>query len=221
MSADGKISDTSRSPARFPSSQDQHNLQMCVASADATLFGAGTLRAYGTTLSVRDAALLTQRQQQGKPAQPTQIVCSASGQLDPSWRFFTQPIPRWLLTSSTGALQWATICDKGSPKTEPFQSVFPWLTSPADWPAVLGQLKAQGIHQLLVMGGGELVAALAVVDAIDELWLTVCPLLIGGRQSPTPMDGSGFHLSEAPWFQLLSAEAVGDEVFLHYRRSRR
>lgn len=222
MSADGKISDTSRSSARFPSSQDQHHLQTRVAAADATLFGAGTLRAYGTTLSVRDAALLAQRQQQGQPAQPSQIVCSASGQLDPSWRFFAQPVPRWLLTSPAGASQWATICEQAKIQTEdePFQQVLPWLTSPTDWQTILSQLKAQGTDQLLVMGGGKLVAALAAADVVDELWLTVCPLLIGGRHAPTPVDGDGFQLSVAPRLQLLSAETVNDEVFLHYRRSR-
>ncbi|MEO0949089.1 MAG: dihydrofolate reductase family protein, partial [Cyanobacteria bacterium J06641_5] len=61
----------------------------------------------------------------------------------------------------------------------------------------------------------ELVAALAATGAIDELWLTVCPVLLGGRTAPTPLDGLG--LTERLELELLSAEAIAQEVFLHYR----
>jgi len=216
MSIDGKISDSARRPARFPSEQDQHHLQTRVAEADATLFGAGTLRAYGTTLTVSDPMLLAQRQQQARPRQPIQIVCSASGQLDANYRFFTQPIPRWLLTTPAGAAHWPQPSDETA--RQKFDRILPWLTPAVNWPSILQQLEHQGIQRLLIMGGGQLVAALVEADIIDELWVTVCPLLIGGQTSPTPMDGPGLSLMKARHFHLLSAEPREDEVFLHYRR---
>ena len=73
---------------------------------------------------------------------------------------------------------------------------------------------------MVVMGGGQLVARLMEVDLIDELWLTVCPVVIGGKTSPTPCDGNGFSLENAPRFTLISNQTVGDEVFLNYRRQR-
>ena len=45
MSADGKIADVKRSPARFGSAADKAHLEKQVAQVDAVLFGAGTLRA--------------------------------------------------------------------------------------------------------------------------------------------------------------------------------
>ncbi|MEO1591220.1 MAG: RibD family protein [Cyanobacteria bacterium J06632_22] len=221
MSVDGKISDRDRSPARFPSPQDQQHLQARVAEADATLFGAGTLRAYGTTMPVRNPALLAQRQRQGQSVQPVQIVCSMGAQLDPNLRFFTQPGPRWLLTGPVGAALWPLASQTSEPRSEPkFSDVLPWLgepSTPTNWKAIFARLRKRGIRRLLVMGGGQLVAALAAAHVIDELWLTVCPLLIGGQTAPTPMDGLGFHINAAPRFQLISAESLGDEVFLHYR----
>ncbi|WP_293233658.1 MULTISPECIES: dihydrofolate reductase family protein, partial [unclassified Microcoleus] len=100
MSADGKITDTALTAARFGSANDKSHLEQQVAASDAVLFGNGTLRAYGTTLRVFSPDLLEQRKLQGKPPQPVQIVCSRSRKFDPNWRFFQQPVPRWLLTGN-------------------------------------------------------------------------------------------------------------------------
>lgn len=210
MSADGKIADVARSPARFGSAQDKAHLERQIAQADGVLFGAGTLRAYGTTLSISTPALQQQRQQQGKPIQPIQIVCSASATLDPQWRFFEQPVPRWLLTTPEAAHPWQA-------RPEFAQVWTADVTSEGIvWPPVLHQWYQAGIHHLAVLGGSELVAALFAQDCIDELWLTVCPLVLGGP-APTPVAGSGWPEALAPRLQLLSVHTEGEEVFLHYR----
>ncbi|MFM9267252.1 RibD family protein, partial [Tychonema sp. BBK16] len=100
MSADGKITDAALTAARFGSANDKFHLEQQVAASDAVLFGNGTLRAYGTTLRVTSPDLVKQREEQGKPPQPVQIVCSRSREFDPNWRFFQQPVPRWLLTGN-------------------------------------------------------------------------------------------------------------------------
>lgn len=221
MSADGKIADRDRSPARFGSAQDKAHLETRLAEVDAALFGAGTLRAYGTSLPIKNSALLEQRQRQGKPPQPIHIVCSASGQLNPQMPFFRQPIPRWLLTTETGTKNWQDGKEFDRLLTFPDAPPDSSSTSTFDWNSVLAQLRNSGIHQLLIMGGGELIASLFAVDAIDELWLTVCPLLLGGSRAPTPIEGNGFPAPLAPRLELLSVEAIDQEVFLHYRIQRR
>ncbi|MGD1853055.1 MAG: RibD family protein [Leptolyngbyaceae cyanobacterium] len=211
MSADGKISDAYRSAARFPSMADKHHLEQQVAIADATLFGAGTLRAYGTTALVKAPALLEKRAANKQSPQPIHIVCSRSGQLDMAAPFFSQPVSRWLLTTLAGTQTW---------QNGQFDRVWiaPTVAQRFDWPVILAELKSLDIHHLLVMGGGQLVAALMAENLIDELWLTICPLIVGGEQSPTPCDGPGFSLENAPRFTLVSHRTVGDEIFLNYRR---
>lgn len=210
MSADGKIADARRSPARFGSAADKQHLETQIASCDAVLFGAETLRAYGTTLRVTSPNLLHQRQEQGKSPQPVQIVCSASGDIDPSIRFFQQPIPRWLLTTTSGATQWQ--------QQALFEQV--WVEdSPSgiEWATVLSRLRAYGIDALAVLGGGELVASLLAAGCLDELCLTICPLLLGGRHAPTPVAGDGFLEALAPRLELVSVRSLDHEVFLNYR----
>lgn len=212
MSADGKIADTTRSPARFASPADRTHLEKQIALTDGVLFGAGTLRAYGTTLSVSHPKLLQMRQQQGLKPQPAQIVCSPSGQLDPQLRFFRQEVPRWLLTTATGAKNWQS----ASGCFEQILVVNTW-EGKIDWQQAFGQLTQLGIKHLGILGGGELVASLFAADLINELWLTVCPLILGGAAAPTPVEGQGFLAQVAKRLELLGVETIGQEVFLHYR----
>lgn len=210
VSADGKITDRDRTPARFSSPADLAHLETHVAETDAVLFGANTLRAYGTCLSIRQPALLAQRNAAQKPRQPIQIVCSYSGQLDANLRFFRQSVPRWLLTTQTGAAAWQA--------SGAFQRVLPWLTQPINWLSILQDLQRQGVQHLGVLGGGTLIGSLVSQDLVDELYLTICPLLLGGSGTPTPVDGEGLPIALAQRLQLLQVKQRGDEVFLQYRR---
>ena len=216
VSADGKIAAADRSPARFGSATDKAHLEVQVAQADAVLFGAETLRAYGTTLRVTSPQLLQQRQQQGRSPQPVQIVCSRSAALDPQLPFFRQPVPRWLLTTPAGARQWQ---EGEGREGEAFERLLVTETAigAIDWQAAFGQLWDSGLKTLAVLGGGALVASLLEANLLDELWLTVCPLLLGGAAAPTPVDGKGLIAALAPRLQLLEVKTIDDEVFLHYR----
>ena len=224
MSVDGKIADIERSPARFGSAADKRHLETQISQADGILFGAGTLRTYGTTLKVSQPQLLQKRQMLGKLPQPVQIVCSGSGLIDPQLRFFQQPVPRWLLTSAEGLSFW-----QGRPEFERVLLFYSEASDQArgnqailtaDWSQILQALGGLGLERLAVTGGGELVASLLAADVIDELWLTVCPLILGGA-APSLVAGAGFLEAAAPRLVLLSAAAVGSEVFLHYRRQDR
>ncbi|BBD64987.1 deaminase-reductase domain-containing protein [Nostoc commune NIES-4072] len=226
MSADGKIGDFRRSPARFGSRVDKAHLEKQIAACDAVLFGAGTLRAYGTTLTISDPTLVQLRAQEGKSPQPVHIVTTHSANFHPEIKFFKQPVRRWLLTTTTGAASWKerlrTLPSMGTrskecpPKFEQIL-VFETPTREIDISAALKYLATLHITRLAVLGGGELVASLLRLNLIDELWLTVCPLILGGNTAPTPVDGKGFLPDLAPKLQLLEVHTVEQEVFLHYR----
>jgi len=239
MSADGKITDVALTAARFGSANDKSHLEEQVAASDAILFGNGTLRAYGTTLRVISPDLVKQRELQGKPPQPVQIVCSRSREFDPNWRFFQQPIPRWLLTGQDGdtaeeetAMPFPYPMKDGDTAEEETAMPFPYAMKDGmfdrtliakttageiDWIDAFQQLETLGIKRLAILGGGKLVASVLAAGLIDELWLTVCPLILGGVDAPTPVEGKGFLADLAPKLELLAVKQVGQEVFLHYR----
>ena len=220
ISADGKIADAVRSPARFGSANDKAHLEQQVAASDAVLFGNGTLQAYGTTMRVISPELVKQRELQGKPPQPVQIVCSRSSQFDPNLRFFQQPVPRWLLTGQDS--RETALPSPYAMTNSKFDRIIYAKTAGGeiDWIDAFQQLANFDIKRLAILGGGKLVASVLAAGLVDELWLTVCPLILGGADAPTPVEGEGFLADLAPKLQLLAVKQVGQEVFLHYRVDR-
>jgi 5-amino-6-(5-phosphoribosylamino)uracil reductase len=211
MSVDGKIADFRRSPARFGSLVDKIHLEKQIAASDAILFGAGTLRAYSTTMTITETILLQQRKKTDKHPQPVHIVISRSGNLNPDIKFFQQPVRRWLLTTSLGAYFWQ--------ERSEFEQVLVFETAAKeiDILAALKYLARLQITRLAILGGGQLVASFLESDLIDEIWLTICPLILGGSIAPSPVEGTGFLADLAPKLQLLEVSTIEQEVFLHYR----
>ena len=58
-----------------------------------------------------------------------------------------------------------------------------------DFPSLLRQLKAEGIKQITVQSGGRLNAALVRTGLIDFVSLVFAPLLVGGENTATLIDG--------------------------------
>jgi len=90
-----------------------------------------------------------------------------------------------------------------------------------DFPAALRWLRAKWkVKRLLCEGGGEVNGALFKVGLVDEVHLTLCPLIFGGRNAPTLADGAGVqHLAQAARLRLVSMKPNGDGLFLIYRRA--
>jgi 5-amino-6-(5-phosphoribosylamino)uracil reductase len=213
MTADGKIADRIGSPARFASVIDKLHLETQISLVDGVLFGAGTLRAYGTSLPITNSKLIQSRYNRSQSSQPVHIVVSASGKIDSGLKFFQQPIPRWLLTTKDGSLFWQ---DSNLFDRVLIAEICPKISS-FIWDKILAQLLAFGMNKLAVLGGGELVASLLAINAIDEIWLTICPVILGGINAPTPVTGMGWLQSESIQLDLLQVKQIEQEVFLHYK----
>jgi 5-amino-6-(5-phosphoribosylamino)uracil reductase len=211
MTADGKISDVTKSPPTFGSKRDFAHLEEQIMHSDVVLVGSGTLNDGGSALETRPE-LIQARLDRGKSAQPPQIICSRSGKIDPTLPFFSQPIERWLLTTRQGSIDWI---DRQS-----FDRVIVCETADGkdlDWQVVKVKLAELDIENICFLGGSELAASLFAANFIDELWLTICPFIYGGTNAPSPVSGSGFTPELAPRLTLLSVDRVDQELFLHYQ----
>jgi 5-amino-6-(5-phosphoribosylamino)uracil reductase len=212
-SADGKLADGTGVRGRFGSMADRAALESHVAAADGVLMGGATLRAEGTAMGVRDPAKVQGRRDRGLPPQPVQIIAARRVDFDPALPFFRQAMPRWLLTDERGVDRW-----RDRPEFDRAIAT-PTTAAGLDWTCALPLLRQRGIGRLAVLGGGRLIGALLLLDAIDELHLTLCPLLIGGDRAPTAADGPGLPLAAARRLDLVSVQRIDAEVFLSYRRS--
>jgi riboflavin-specific deaminase-like protein len=85
------------------------------------------------------------------------------------------------------------------------------LVSLLEWLAV-----ERSCRTVVCEGGGVLLAGLFAARAVDSLFLTLVPRLLGGANAPTVVEGDGFDPDAIPDATLASVEKVGDELFLRY-----
>ncbi|MFM1768445.1 MAG: hypothetical protein RJA22_974 [Verrucomicrobiota bacterium] len=218
MSADGKIATANRAVTTFGSPRDLAHLYELRATADAILSGARTIEDTGATLGPGGARYQRQRRRHGLAEFPLRIIASGRASIDPASPIFHRgQAPIVLLTTRRAP---AARLRRLAPH---LAGVIARGGDSIDFPAALAELRrAWGVRRLLCEGGGELNDALFRAGLVDELNLTVCPVLIGGREAPTLADGAGCaRLADAAAFRLHRARRVGDEMFFTWRAARR
>ena len=73
------------------------------------------------------------------------------------------------------------------------------------------------VDLLLVEGGPSLNHALVCANAVDEIFLTIAPKLLGGTAPEASGILAGHQLSPvSPRLRLLSIHLAGDELYLRY-----
>jgi 2,5-diamino-6-(ribosylamino)-4(3H)-pyrimidinone 5'-phosphate reductase len=86
-----------------------------------------------------------------------------------------------------------------------------------DLPAALGALYERGVRRLMVEGGGTLLGELFRLGLVDELYLYIAPLILGGATAPTIADGPGLERAEAVALTLEDLTARPDGgIIAHY-----
>lgn len=163
LSADGGIAAGGSSrPLQTPA--DAAAFSALRAVSDAVLVGAGTVRTedYGP---VRPrAAGLAWRAARGLPPVPLVIVSRAL-LLDPSARCFDGPAVVVTCAAAPGRDRFADVVVAGDEQV--------------DLAGAISQLADRGLTRLLCEGGPQLLTALLQASLVDELCLTLTPLLLG------------------------------------------
>jgi riboflavin-specific deaminase-like protein len=214
VSADGKLAPASRRRVRLGSPRDLARMDRIRASCDAILIGAGTLRSEDPPLQVRSPALLRARRREGRDHLLTNIVLSRGLDLPYASRFFRDPaVPRIIAAPATAARR--KVLRAGD-----HAEVLLAGTAGVDPRRLLALLARRGIRRLVVEGGGEIYGLFLRARLVDEIHLTVCPLLLGGGTAPTLFDGEGFDGPPFPALRLDLCRREGDEVYLRYTGAR-
>ena len=214
MSADGKIAPPHRRFIAFGSRLDHKNLLALRATADAVMCGARTVDSAPVTLDAGGAAYERRRQRAGLARQNLRVVVSGSGSVDPAAKIFQHTVSPLIVLASGQApksrlaklkrlADCVKVCGRNSVA---LAQALGWLRR--EW----------AVKRLLCEGGGELNFELLRLGLVDELHLTICPRIIGGRAAPTIADGEGFaRLAKAAKLELTRQRRVGDELFTTWR----
>lgn len=216
MTADGKIATANRAIASFGSQRDHEHLLELRATADAVMSGARTVDSAAINLGPGGPKFQKLRRRRGLAEFNLRIIVSGSGSINPRAAVFQHDFsPIILLTTRrASARQLAELRRVAT-------AVKICGTEQIDFPAALRWLRAEWqVKRLLCEGGGDLNDALFQADLVDELHLTVCPLVFGGRTAPTIAEGSGCTaLAAAASFELQRARRIGPELFLVYAKT--
>jgi riboflavin-specific deaminase-like protein len=215
MTADGKIAFADHTYAPFSSRRDREHMMELRATADAVMSGARTINESGAVMGTGGAKFCRLRQQRGLAEHNLRIIVSGSGSVDPHASIFkkrfspiiiltTERISKTVLQQLQAIADEVKICGKCEVN---FRNALGWLR------------KKWGVGRLLCEGGGELSDALFRVGLVDELHLTVCPKIFGGRAAPTIADGVGFTgLANVAPFHQTSLKRVNGELFTIFSR---
>ncbi|WP_322494912.1 RibD family protein [Chloroflexus sp.] len=197
------------------SRHDHWLMELVRARADAILVGAATLRAarrhrWEAGELVDWPAFAALRASEERPPLPALVILSATGAL-PAATALTLPRALFLITTAHGA--------------ERALATYSQLTclvgadGQIDLPAAFATLRQHyGIRTLLSEGGGRTYGSLLFTQLIDEVFLTLSPIIVGNPSPPAPprpslVESVGFAPQHPPRLRLISLRRVGDMLF--------
>jgi len=215
MTADGKIAPATRHFAPFGGPRDGQHLLELRATADAVMAGARTVDLDRVNMGPGGPRYRRMRQRRGLAEYNLRVIVSGSGTIDPGAEIFRHRFsPIIVLTTERmdktrqarlrGLADEIKICGKSAID---FAVALRWLRQ--KWK----------VKRLLCEGGGEVNGALCEAGLADEIHITLCPLVLGGRTAPTLADGEGVaKITDAARFHLVSMKRIDTGMFLVYRR---
>jgi len=209
-SVDGYVDDRNRARLLLSNQDDFDRVDDIRASVDAILVGANTLRHDNPRLLVRSAQRQDERTRRGLAAHPMKVTLTASGDLDPSARFFT--------TGDTAKLVYTR--DATAPAVSGLlgavAAVVP-VGDPIDLGAVLDDLGDRKVGRLMVEGGGTVYTQFLTAGLVDEVHLVIAPFFVGDRGAPRFVHPGRFPQNPEHPMILTETRQIGDVVLLRYR----
>jgi riboflavin biosynthesis pyrimidine reductase len=205
------------------SEADRYMMALLRGLADVVVIGAGTMRVgrrqVWTAAHVQPAladAFAAWRAEQWLTNNPTLIVVSASGNLDPAHAGLNAPdVPVIVATTRAGAEHLAHL--PLGPNVS-VAAVGDENHVPAG--ALLEVIRGTGARLALCEGGPHLFGEILRARLVDELFLTVAPQ-VAGRDGTTHrlglVEGTIFGEGRGRWATLSAVRRAGDDLFLRYR----
>ena len=153
---------------------DRRIMKLLRRAADVILIGAGTVRAEGYSGDLIDPEDSLWRQDHGRSTRPALAMVSGSLNLDPNMPFFTAAAGRPLIIT----IEDAEPSRKG--KLEKAADVLVCGQHSLDVKVLIQELRVRGFSRIHSEGGPHLFGTFQEASRVDELCLSVSPVLVAG-----------------------------------------
>jgi len=211
MSADGKISTVERKQTIISGKEDFDRVDSLKAECDAIMVGVGTVLADNPSLTVKSEKRREERKRAGKDENPLRIVVDSKART---------PVDAAILNKGEGkriiaVSEQAIIEDMG--RLGEKAGILVCGMEEVDLKHLLYLLWQRGVSRLMVEGGATLNWSLVSQKLVDEIYIYVGNIIIGGGDAPTLVDGKGFVKDDARVkLALLSADKMDEGVLLRW-----
>ncbi|MEX0784805.1 MAG: dihydrofolate reductase family protein [Dehalococcoidia bacterium] len=216
-SVDGKVV-IEETEQGIGSKVDQRLMRELRVNADMVINGANTLRASGSSPRLGDTSLEELRLARGRTRSPMGATISSTGDLPLHKIFFTATDFDAVVFLSDSAPT-----DRRQAIAATGRRVVDVSTGREVESALKIMRTDLGVRVLLVEGGPTLNAQLFELMAVDELFVTIGPVIVGGKDTITAVEGDTHFMRETVRrLKLVSAvpNEDTDEVYLRYRLRR-
>jgi len=203
-SLDGRIAFPGGGESHLGSDEDKKILNQNLSMVDATIFGLGTLKAHRSTYLIKN--LNDNDEVNVSKSQPISIVASNSKKFNSNWKYFRQPIRRWLISTSK----------INNSSNNDFEKQLFFEDS---WGKTLISLKKQGINDLALLGGAKLINSFIKEDLITDIKITIIPRIIGGRYTWIPPEPTNAIFNLKRLWEIKSIKnLMNNEIHVHYKK---
>ncbi len=210
-SIDGKVTSSGTlKPGSLGSIFDRHTMNVIRSHFDAVICGGNTIRQHPYYLGVPKEYEI-EREGKGLPSQPLTVILTNSGHLDfDTPLFHNPPYPPIILTSEKGAAALPK-------KVEQLSEIEICGSNKVILEKALETLYTKySIRHLLLEGGPSVNYLFLQKKAVNEIFLTLAPRLVGLKSDLTMVMGNRVLFPE-PSISLVSYFEYNNELFLRYR----
>ncbi len=208
VSADGKISDEARRQVRISCEEDLIRVDKLRAFSDAIMVGIGTVLSDNPSLTIKNPLLRKERVKKGLTPNPTRVVIDSKLKTPPTSKVVDESAKTIIAVTESVDREKLNLYPKNVEIIFAGQSM-------VDLKKVVAELYSMGIRRLMVEGGGTLINSLLRDGLIDEINIYYGGMIIGGKNSPTPVDGNSF--KKPIKLKLLNLQQLGDGIFARWK----
>jgi 2,5-diamino-6-(ribosylamino)-4(3H)-pyrimidinone 5'-phosphate reductase len=203
MSSDGKIALPNKTQMKISSDEDMKRVYELRNKCDAVLVGINTVLSDDPKLTVKKTII-------SHPTQPLRVILDAKARTPNNSLVVNDDAKTMICTthqnSKTMKVNNAEIV--GCPESS---SGF------LDLKYILKILHDKGIRLLLVEGGSTILWSFFSQNLVDEFFVYIAPLIIGGEKTPSVAGGTGIlNEQQAIGLHLCDIQKIGEGILLHY-----